>query len=218
MYSRLLFICFFLLCSAKCVCAQVDIDSPLVKEWIESEVKKQTEAKGVSTTPGMRVDHYLKSKLFGATVWYSDSDRTVIGRGAVQSIVKRDDEYKVSVYDTLQKSVVSLRVVFEGVFGTGPTAKRRELEIAEEMARKRTYEAEKQLSVSLSPLVNGEGGSSASQLTQFSDPTVQDYPAGEDVLVYDIATAKKKIQEVVIYKGNPVLSDGTPLKIRLERI
>ncbi len=200
------------------ICADISIESPLVKEWIDAEVKKQVGNANYSTTPGVRMDHFLKSKLFGATVWYSDSDGNVVGRGVVQSVVKRGDGYEVSVYDTLLKSVVLLQVVFQGTVGTGPTLKRRELEISQEMARKRTYEAEKQLSVSLSPLVSGDGGSSAALSTTFEDPVVEPYPSGEDMLVSDVSTGERKIMEVTIYKGFPLLSDGTPLQMRLERI
>lgn len=210
------FLAFF--CFRPIVAADVNLDSPLVKDWIDAEVKKQVGNKTVSTTPGMRIDHYLKSKLFGAIVWYSDSAGNVIGRGAVQSIVKRGDGYEFSVYDTLLKSVVLLQVVFQGTVGTGPTVKRRELEIAQELARKRTYEAEKQLSVSISPLVSGQESSSAALSTTFADPVVEAYPAGELVLVSDISTGERKVMEVVIYKGLPLLSDGTPLQMRLERI
>ena len=196
----------------------MNFDSPLMKEWVESEVKKQVGEQKSSLTVGMRVDYFLKSKLLGAMVWYSDSSGAVIGRGPVQSIVKQDDGYEVSVYDTLLKSMVLLRVVFEGAAGTGPTVKRRELELATEMKRKRTYEAEKQLSVSLSPLISGETGSSAALATIFDDPVVVPYPDGELVLVSDIGTGKRERLEVVIYKGSPLLSDGTPLKMRLERI
>lgn len=200
------------------VFADINLDSPLMKEWVEAEVKKQAGAQSGSLTVGMRVDHFLKSKLFGATVWYSDSSGAVVGRGPVQSIVKQDDGYEVSVYDTLLKSTVLLRVIFEGTVGTGPTAKRRELEVAQEMSKKRAYEAEKQMSVSLAPLVSGEDGSSAALATTFPDPAVVPYPNGELVLVSDLGTGKRERLEVVIYKGAPLLSDGTPLKMRLERI
>lgn len=198
--------------------AGIDLESPLVKEWIDAEVKKQVGNNTFSTTPGMRMDHYLKAKLFGSMVWYSDKDGNVVGRGAVQNIVKRDDGYEVSVYDTLLKSMVLLQVVFEGSVGTGPTLKRRGLEVAQEMARKRTYEAEKQLSVSISPLVSGQESSSAALSTGFAEPVVESYPAGELVLVFDRSTGKRKSMEVAIYKGRPLLSDGTPLQMRLERI
>jgi len=205
-------------CLRPSVAADIDLESPLVKEWIDAEVKKQVGNQSFSTTPGMRIDHYLKAKLFGATVWYSDSAGNVIGRGAVQSIVKRGDGYEVSVYDTLLKSVVLLQVVFHGTVGTGPTLKRRELEISQELARKRTYEVEKQLSVSISPLVSGSESSSAALSTTFADPVVESYPLGELVLVSDISTGARKVMEVAIYKGSPLLSDGTPLQMRLERI
>lgn len=222
MLGRIGFLFFLLLLVLSCPLMSVDMnldfESPLMKEWVESEVKKQVGEQTSSLTVGMRVDYFLKSKLLGATVWYSDSSGAVIGRGPVQSIVKQDDGYEVSVYDTLLKSMVLLRVVFEGAVGTGPTVKRRELELAPEMKRKRTYEAEKQLSVSLSPLISGETGSSAALATTFADPVVVPYPDGELVLVSDIGTGKRERLEVVIYKGSPLLSDGTPLKMRLERI
>lgn len=209
----LLFIFFFV----SAVMADSVIDSPLVREFIDSEVKKQVDARAVSATPGMRVAYFLKSRFLGAVVWYVDQAGQVVGRGPVQAVMKRDDGYEVTVYDALLNSMVQLKVVFEGDFGTGPTAKRRELELAKEMARKRTYDAEKQMSVSLAPLMGMES-SSAAFATQFSEPSVEAYPEGEMLLAHDRVTNKQEKVEVIIFRGAPILADGTPLKIRLERI
>ena len=162
------------------------------------------------------VGNYLKSKYIGIQTLVTDSERHPIGQGIILSVSKADGIYSCDFQNPGTGTALPVQVIFEGFVQDVPSRKRWAMNVASQIQDKRLLEAESQLSTMMSAIGSESTATAITPADRIPEPTADVLPPGEELQVLDIKTMKMAKQFVVIYKGNPFLSTGVPLNVRLE--
>lgn len=180
----------------------------------------------------MKVDYFLKSKYFGRAIVFYDPAANREGEAIVTRVVEDSDKrYFLAVRNRENTARAKLKVIFEIDYEAllrkgSPSAKSGGLERRQQMQ----LETVQQVNSMIGPLLSGSGSDFSASGSDLIPPGLSqlgDSGAPEpaelneaDPLVYylDSSTNEEKKGNVVVINKVISLVDGTPLKVRFERV
>ncbi|NBV42200.1 hypothetical protein EBR96_05465 [bacterium] len=161
--------------------------------------------------------NYLKSHYMGMTVTVTNTDRVPLGSVVINRVDKQNDDYYAYFYVPRSGMTGRAKFVFEGYPGNAPTPKRWAMSNNNNFQKKRFLEAEQQMTVMISPLMD-ENNASAVIGQNIAEPSADRLPEGETISIFNYQTQAVERRSVVVYKGSVMLSSGAPLSVRLEYV
>lgn len=162
------------------------------------------------------VESYLKSRFIGALSQVTTPQGGSIGRGIGQNIVKTGTHFTCDIASPQNGVYLTTFVIFEGYIKKAPTRKRWAMAVNDQIRRKRILESESQLSIAAAAIGSDSQSTPQSPSNRIDEPTADVLPNGEPLIVCDLESGQKSVQNVVIYKGAAYLSNGVPMNVRLE--
>lgn len=175
--------------------------------------------------PKLSLMNYFKTKYFGQEIWFGGEEGVVL-RGEVVNVIEDEGEYFFSVYSSKLRELVELKVIFE-VDLLGRLQRnfvKTDTELLQQ-SQNLNIETAQRTSAMISPLLGGSSsgfGSSEFNLPEqnSTDTSAQDAEllAGVEVTYYDGEARSEKTGHVIVKKRELQLTDGTPIKIRVESI
>lgn len=204
----------------------IEPEAAQAQQQYETSLLSQASTSSESeSVPSLSLIHYFEQKLFGSFVWYISPALNAPDRGRVVGVNKDDEGYYYLVIrnDRIklnEKAILYFHRNFDAVLRRDTNPARSTENKDRDMF---AVETERSLNSMIGPLVDGTGGSGEVSLNLSDLATAPRYTnpldslSGEKVFL-EVKDSEDPVEaEVVVYKNQLLLKDGTPIKISFER-